>query len=178
MSMFARFRSRRFTRRRMLGYAAMAALLAAACTLALGFAAPKEKPPMTKPTVDAAALVTMLQNFDKVEVQEHPWGWIRWLMNSKLDRDSEMTFGVVEIRAGQSNPLHVHPNCEEILYVLWGSCEHRIADETLVLKAGDVLRIPAGVPHAAKTFEKEAMRAVIVYSSGDRQFVVVDENGF
>ena len=176
MSMFTRFKSR-FAQRRTFGYAATVVLCVAACTIALGFAAPKEKPPMTTPTVDAAALATMLQNFDKVEVQEYPWGWIRWLMNSKLDPASEMTFGVVEVRAGQSNPTHLHPNCEEILYVLSGSCEHRIADETLVLKAGDVLRIPAGVPHSAKTFEKEGMRAVIVYSSGDRQFVLVEEDG-
>lgn len=166
-----------FARRRRLGYVAMVAISVAACTIALGFAAPKEKPPMTKPTIDAAALATMLQNFDKVEVQEYPWGWIRWLMNSKLDPASEMTFGIVEIRAGQSNPTHVHPNCEEILYVLSGSCEHRMAGETFVMKAGDVLRIPAGVPHGARTFEKEGMRSVIVYSSGDRQFVVVDEDG-
>jgi quercetin dioxygenase-like cupin family protein len=166
-----------FNRRRRLGYAAMLALSVATWSIALGFAAPEEKSPVKKPTIDAAALATMLQNFDKVEVQEYPWGWIRWLMSSKLDPDAKMTFGVVEVRAGQSNPPHIHPNCEEVLYVLSGSCEHRIADKTLVLKAGDVLRIPAGVPHAARTFEKEAMRAVIVYSSGDRQFVEVDEDG-
>ena len=41
-----------------------------------------------------------------------------------------------------------------------------------MLKKGDVIRIPAGVPHKARTFEKEPMEAIIVYSSGDRQFEV------
>jgi len=125
--------------------------------------------------IDAEALAAMVQHFDKVEKHEYSWGWIRWLMNSKLDPKAKMTFGLVELKAGQTNPLHVHPNCEEHLYVLSGSCEHRIGDKSVVLKAGDVIRIPQGVPHKATTFKKEPMQAVIVYSSGDRQFKVVEE---
>ncbi|NQU22804.1 MAG: cupin domain-containing protein [Candidatus Nealsonbacteria bacterium] len=98
-------------------------------------------------------------------------------MNSKLDPDAEMTFGIVQVNAGQANPPHVHPNCEEHLYVLSGSCEHWIGKQKIVLKAGDVIRIPQGVPHKARTFDKEGMRAIIVYSSGDRQFELVDEKG-
>jgi len=135
----------------------------------------EEKMTDDTPKIDANALKTMLQSFDKVEQQKHPWGWIRWLMNSKLDPNSKMTFGVVQVDAGQRNPLHMHPNCEEVLYILSGSCEHRIGEETVVLKPGDLLRIPTGVPHAAKVVGTEPLQAVIVYSSGDRQFVLVEE---
>lgn len=134
-----------------------------------------EKVTESVPTIDATALRTMLQNFDKVEQQEYPWGWIRWLMNAKLDPAAKMTLGVVQVNAGQGNPLHMHPNCEEVLYMLAGSCEHRIAGETVILKPGDVLRIPTGVPHAAKVLGTEPMRALIVYSSGERQFVLVGQ---
>jgi len=127
------------------------------------------------PKIDDAAIATMLQNFDKVEKIEYPWGWIRWLMSSKLDPKAEMTFGLVQLNAGQRNPMHVHANCEEHLYVLSGSCEHVLGEKTIVLRKGDVLRIPRGVPHKARTFPKEPMLAVIVYSSGDRQFQVVEE---
>jgi quercetin dioxygenase-like cupin family protein len=120
--------------------------------------------------IDARALARMVQHFDKVEKEEYSWGWIRWLMNGKLDPKAEMTFGIVQINAGQANPPHIHPNCEEQLYVLSGLCEHRIGKQTVVLKAGDMIRIPRKVPHSARTFDKEAMRAVIVYSSGDRRF--------
>lgn len=115
-----------------------------------------------------------VQEFDKVEVQKYPWGWIRWLMNSKLDPKSEMTFGVVYIKPNQSNPLHLHPNCEECLHVLSGSCEHLLGDKWLKLKKGDTLRIPLGVHHAARTGD-ESCRAVIVYNTGDRQFEPVGE---
>ena len=129
------------------------------------------------PKIDAAALKNLVQSFDQVEEQKHSWGWIRWLMNAQLDPQAKMTFGVVEIHAGQSNPAHVHPNCEEVLYVLSGSCEHMIGGRTVKLSAGDVIRIPEGVPHAARTSDKESMKAVIAYDSGNRQFVVVGEDG-
>ncbi len=139
-----------------------------------GLVASADKEPATQ-KIDAAAMARMVQHFDKIEKLEHDWGWLRWMMNEKLDPDSEMTFGLVEINAGHRNPMHVHPNCEEHLYVLSGSCEHILGGQTCTLKAGDVIRIPRGVPHYARTKGKEPMKAVIVYSSGDRQFVVVDE---
>ena len=49
-----------------------------------------------------------------------PWGEIRWLYHRHLAADAEMTFGVVTIRRGERNPMHSHPNCEELLYLLQG----------------------------------------------------------
>ncbi len=117
------------------------------------------------------AMDISLQHFDRVEEVKYPWGWIHWLMSSKLDPGAAQTFGVVEIRAGQKNTLHMHPNCEEILYVLSGSCEHRVGDKKVVLKPGDVVRIPPRTPHQATVIGNEPLRAVISYSSGDRQVV-------
>jgi quercetin dioxygenase-like cupin family protein len=146
-------------------------------TLARGTAPPASELPADRPKVAAAALENLVQHFDEVDQQKYPWGWIRWLMNAELDPQARMTFGVVQINAGQSNPAHVHPNCEEVLYVLEGSCEHMIGGQTVTLKAGDVIRIPKGVPHAARTSQQESMKAVIAYDTGRRQFVVVDEDG-
>ena len=92
------------------------------------------------------------------------------------DPNAKTTFGIVKIKAHQRNPFHTHPNCEEILYVLSGSCEHRLGDRIDVLKAGDLIRIPAGVPHCARALD-EPMESVVVYSTGRRQFVVVEEQG-
>jgi quercetin dioxygenase-like cupin family protein len=119
----------------------------------------------------AKVMAISVQHFDKVQEVKYPWGWIRWLMNAKLDSAATQTFGIVEIKAGQRNTLHKHPNCEELLYVLSGSCEKRIGDKKTILKPGDVVRIPAGVPHQAITIGNEPLRAVISYSSGDRQVI-------
>jgi len=157
------------------GRRAALVLIGVVCLLAAGAAPTGGKKPAPPTRIDAKALTTMLQHSDKVEQVNYPWGWIRWLMNSQLDPQSEMTLGIVEINAGQANPLHVHPNCEELIYVLSGSCEHRIGGQTVVLKAGDVLRIPTGVPHAARTSQQGPVRALVAYSSGDRQMTAVEQ---
>ena len=127
-----------------------------------------------KPKNPAATQFTV-QEFDTVEVQEFPWGWIRWLMNDKIDPSAEMTFGVVFIKPHQENPLHLHPNSAEYLHVVEGSCEHLVGQQWMTLKAGDTVRIPKDVPHRART-KDQSCRSVIVYNTGDRQFVALDKN--
>ena len=60
----------------------------------------------------------------------------------------------VELAPGVSFPEHTHPG-EEIIYVLEGSLEYEVGGKSPVtLKAGDVLFIPAGTVHAAKSIVK------------------------
>jgi quercetin dioxygenase-like cupin family protein len=127
----------------------------------------EEERPLTKVTVQA---------FDKVEIQQFPWGWIRWLMNGEIDPDAEMTFGMVYIKPHQENPAHLHPNSAEFLHVLEGSCEHLVGDRWVLLKKGDTVRIPQDVPHRARTTDQPC-KAVILYNTGQRQFVAVQEDG-
>ena len=128
----------------------------------------------TDPASTQKAVPPLVQSFDKAEEVKYPWGWIRWLMSSKIHPESEMTFGIVHVNANVENPAHVHPNCEEHLHVLSGSCEHRVGDKWFTLEKGDTIRIPTGVPHQARTL-KEPLLAVIVYSAGERQFEPVEK---
>lgn len=121
------------------------------------------------------ALAQCVQHADQVAADKSPWGTLRWLMNDKLEAGSPLTVGLVEINAGQSNPMHFHGNSDEVIYVLSGSCQQRVGDETVVLKAGDALRVRAGVPHQAKALGNEPLRSLVVYNSGDRQFTPVEE---
>ncbi len=121
-----------------------------------------------------AGLPGAMTAFGDVELLEYDWGWIRWLMNGKLDPDAEMTLGMVYIKPNQTNPAHLHPNSGEYLHVLEGSCEHMVGKKWVTLKKGDTLRIPKDVPHKART-GKQACKAMIVYNTGDRQFVEVKE---
>lgn len=112
-----------------------------------------------------------VQHFDKEPEVKYPWGSIRWMMNSAIDHESAQTFGICQINPGHHNFLHSHPNCEEILYVVSGSCEHVVGNKRIILHAGDLIRVPAGVPHQAFVIGNEPMVAAISYSSGDRQIV-------
>lgn len=56
----------------------------------------------------------------------------------------------VELDPGAASSRHTHPG-EEIIFVLEGSLEYQIEGKPpVMLKAGDVLFIPAGTIHAAK----------------------------
>lgn len=56
----------------------------------------------------------------------------------------------VDLAPGVAFPNHTHPG-EEIIYVLAGSLEYDVAGKApAILKAGDVLFIPAGTVHSAK----------------------------
>ena len=57
---------------------------------------------------------------------------------------------LVEFAPGASFPKHSHPG-EELVYVVEGTLEYALdGGAPAVLKAGDVLFIPAGTPHAVR----------------------------
>jgi quercetin dioxygenase-like cupin family protein len=124
-------------------------------------------------STDRKPLAERVQRGDKIATETSPWGSLRWVMNAKLDADSPLTLGIAKINPGQSNPMHKHDNSDEVIYVLSGSCEQRVGEETVVLKAGDTLRIPAGVPHQARAIGKEPCESLVAYNTGDRHFTAV-----
>lgn len=97
------------------------------------------------------------------------WGSLSWLVGATQMPGAEQTFGIVTIYPGKRNPLHLHPNCEELLYVISGECEHKLGDEFFSLTPGSVIRIPRGIPHWARCISTEPLVAVVSFSSADRQ---------
>ena len=55
----------------------------------------------------------------------------------------------VDFAPGYVAPVHTHPG-EEIIYVIEGTLEYDIGGKVTRVKAGDVLFVPAGIPHTAK----------------------------
>jgi quercetin dioxygenase-like cupin family protein len=102
------------------------------------------------------------------------WGHLSWLVGEEEMPGAEQTFGVVTIQPDQRNPLHLHPNCEELLYVVSGECDHKLGDEMYHLTPGSVIRIPRQVPHWAKCTSREPLVAVISFSAPDRQAVSLE----
>ncbi len=116
-----------------------------------------------------------LTNVSEGEALQFPWGAIQWLCNDQIDPEAEMTFGIVYINRGEKNPLHYHPNCEELIYVLSGQCDHRLGDEVFPLKEGMMLRIPRDVKHNAANTGWQPVTMVICYSAAERQTVFCEE---
>lgn len=103
------------------------------------------------------------------EVLDLDWGRIVWQTSRSLGNSTTMTFGLVTINAGQSNPRHRHPNCDEILHVLSGQIEHTLGDERLIMNAGDTISIPTGEWHNAAALGDQDAQMVICFSSADRE---------
>ena len=103
------------------------------------------------------------------EADAFPWGAIRWLHSGQINEGAEQPFGFVFINAEDQNPPHYHPNCEEVLYVLSGTCTHTYGDDEYELGPGDSILVPQGVVHHAINKGWEPLRAIISFSSGDRE---------
>ncbi|MFC5698995.1 cupin domain-containing protein [Pseudomonas sp. GCM10022186] len=70
----------------------------------------------------------------------------------------------VDIDPGVASPRHSHPG-EEVAYVISGTFEYQLEDrEPVILKAGDSLFIPDGVPHVAKNVGEEKASELATYT--------------
>lgn len=65
----------------------------------------------------------------------------------------EVVQATITIAPGVTAPDHSHPG-EEIIYVLHGSFEYRVAGKPVRLEPGGVLFIPSGVIHSARNIGK------------------------
>ena len=83
---------------------------------------------------------------------------------------------LVGFAPGVIAPNHKHPG-EEIVYVVEGALEYALAGRPpVILKAGDVLFIPAGTPHAVKNVGsgKAAELATYIVEKGKPLLTLVE----
>jgi len=88
----------------------------------------------------------------------------------------EVVQTIVELAPGTTAPRHTHPG-EEIIYVLEGTWEYTVEGKPpVILKAGDVLFIPAGTIHSAKNVGAGRARELATYivEKGKPLITVVD----
>lgn len=111
----------------------------------------------------------------QLPVEQSGWGTLQWVCNEKLMPGSAQTVGLATILPGKRNPVHYHPNCEEVLYVISGQGLHSYDGRTIPLKAGMTIRIPAKVKHNMVNTGTETLRTMISFSSGDRKTVFLEE---
>jgi oxalate decarboxylase/phosphoglucose isomerase-like protein (cupin superfamily) len=115
----------------------------------------------------------LVHHTDDLPRQTFDWGTLQWLANGHLD--AAQTVGVCHLFAGRSNPLHYHPNCEEILYVERGTGKHLLGDAWVEVRPGSVVRIPPGMKHQLVNDGPDAMVTFIAFSSPDRQTIFLAE---
>lgn len=96
-----------------------------------------------------------------------------WFLNSRVvirrpSASSPDRLSVAEhwLPFGDSPPLHVHHREDEIFHVLEGVVRFRVADQEVVVEAGQSALAPSGAPHTFR-IESEAGARVLVMAPGD-----------
>lgn len=78
--------------------------------------------------------------------------------------DATVTFLLVDAPPGSGPSLHRHPY-EEIIITQEGEATFRLGDEQLVVRAGEVVVVPAGVAHAFTNTGAGALRQIDIHAS-------------
>jgi quercetin dioxygenase-like cupin family protein len=99
------------------------------------------------------------------------FGSVQWAAREGHPPGAEQTIGLAIFDAGKSNAEHIHPNCEEVVYVLDGEVRHTLGQQETVLRAGDLIVVPRNVPHRLINDSDAPVRTYIVFSSPDRRFI-------
>ena len=99
------------------------------------------------------------------------WGELVWYTSAAQGNSRTMTTGLAVILPGKSNPLHFHPNCDEVLHVIQGRIIHTMDGESAEMKAGDTVSIPVGTLHNATNVGNEVALLSIAFSSAYRQVI-------
>ena len=113
-------------------------------------------------------------NADQLPIQLFDWGTLQWLCNGEIFPGTTQTVGICHLHPGAGNPLHYHPNCEEILYVQQGHGKHLLDLEWVNVQPGSVVRIPVGMKHKLVNEGADTLITLIVFSSADRQTVFLE----
>lgn len=126
---------------------------------------------MTPEAFPARDIAALLAKSGSRPAEPYPFGEISWLISGRLDPAATMTVGYCRIDAGKSNPLHFHPNCDEVLYVLSGRCRKTVGAQSVEMGPGDCIRIPRGQKHRVEALGSEPFTCLIAYDTPDRQVV-------
>ncbi len=85
----------------------------------------------------------------EVSAEPVPFGTTRWLSRPATSGARALAVVEVTLEPGQGHAFHLHPNQEEVIYVVAGEVEQWLERERRTLGAGDAVFIGKGVVHAS-----------------------------
>ncbi len=85
--------------------------------------------------------------------QQMEWERVTDGISRKVITGEKLTIAQIRLKSGAVVPEHAHPS-EQISFVVEGALKFLIGGEEMILTAGNVLVIPAEVPHMAIAVEE------------------------
>lgn len=99
-----------------------------------------------------------------MQVEQLPWGPHHWLCRPGLTAADKLLLVRVEMPPGEAHQFHRHPEMEEIIYVISGTCEQWVDREQQVLTAGQMAHIPADVVHGTYNIGSDTLVFLAILS--------------
>jgi quercetin dioxygenase-like cupin family protein len=91
-------------------------------------------------------------NVQHVRLADMPTEHLNPLLDRQFVAGEKSMLARLILRAGCVVPLHSHEN-EQITYILEGALKFSVQGKEVIVRAGEILVIPAHVPHSAEALE-------------------------
>jgi quercetin dioxygenase-like cupin family protein len=103
-------------------------------------------------------MVPRLHRWDEIALEK-----ITEMISQKIVAGEREMLAQIYLKRGALVPMHTHDS-EQMTYVLQGALRFLVGGEEIVVREGEVLHIPSGVPHQAEalddTFELDVFSPV------------------
>jgi quercetin dioxygenase-like cupin family protein len=97
-------------------------------------------------------------------VETLPWGPHEWLCRPGITDAKNLLLVRVRMPVGAGHAFHVHPEMEEIIYVVSGTAEQWVEAEHRILRAGETAHIPRGIVHGTYNAGEEELVFLAILS--------------
>jgi quercetin dioxygenase-like cupin family protein len=98
-----------------------------------------------------------------------PWCINEWLCKPELVEAKQLQICRCQLQSGKGHDFHVHPELEEVIYVIDGELEQWVEREKHVLLPGELAHIPAGIVHASFNESAQSCTFLAILSPGSQQ---------
>jgi quercetin dioxygenase-like cupin family protein len=104
------------------------------------------------------------------------WGEMAWLSRPGTTGAGDLVMIEVVLKPGCGHDFHLHPEQEEVIYVVSGSIEQWLLEERRVLATGDSIFIAANTVHASFNVSDEPAMLLVALGPcvGDAGYEMVD----
>src|SRR5829696_2357787 len=110
-----------------------------------------------------------------IDKEELPHGTIAHKFEGYRYGDANVSFFLVDSPPGSGPELHKHPY-EEVLVVQEGDATFTVGDVTIEVTGGQIVVVPAGVPHKFVNSGPGPLRQVDIHPSGRIRQVDIPED--
>src|SRR6266498_1603566 len=101
-----------------------------------------------EPKLEARSLMSaQLHRWDEIALDK-----ITEMVSRKIVVGTRQMLAQTYLKQGALVPMHAHSS-EQMTYVLQGALKFRVGGEEMIVREGEVLHIPADVPHRAEALE-------------------------